>query len=62
MTQKTFNTVAGSIFAVVAILHLLRLLLHWEAVVGGWAAPAWVSGVAIVLAGYLALSAFKLRQ
>ena len=61
MNQKTFNTLVGIVFVVVAALHLCRLLFRWEAVIGGWAVPTWVSGVALALSGYLALSAFKLR-
>ena len=62
MSQKTFNTLAGVVFVVVAVLHLFRLLFRWEAVIGGWAVPTWVSGLALVLSGYLALSACKLRK
>jgi len=62
MSQKTFNTLAGVVFVVVAVLHLSRLLFQWEAVIGGWAVPTWVSALALVLSGYFALSAFKLRK
>ena len=62
MNQKTFNTIVGIVFLVVAVLHLCRLLFRWEAIIGGWIVPTWVSGLALVLSGYLALSAFKLRK
>ena len=62
MKQKTFTTIAGLVFSVIAVLHLLRLLLHGEAVIGGWAVPMWVSALALVLSGYLAYSAFTLRK
>lgn len=62
MSQKTFNTLAGVVFSVVAVLHLFRLMFRWEAVIGEWAVPAWVSALALVLSGYVALSAFKLRK
>jgi hypothetical protein len=62
MTQKTFTRTAGVIFVLVAVLHLLRLLLGWEAVIGGWDVPMWVSGLALVLSAYLAYSAFRLRK
>ena len=61
MKQKTFTAVAGVVFSVVAVLHLLRLLLHWEAVIGSWVVPPWVSGLALVLSGYLAYSAFTVN-
>ena len=62
MNQKTFNTVAGVVFLVVAVLHLCRLLFRWDAIIGGWVVPTWASGLALVLSGYLALSACKLRK
>ena len=62
MQQKTFTTITGILFSLIAVLHLLRLLLHWDAVIGGWAVPTWVSGLALVLSGSLAYSAFTLRK
>jgi len=62
MGKKTFLKTAGVIFAVVGALHVLRLLLGWEAVIGGWDVPRWVSGVAAVFAGYLSYTAFTLAE
>ena len=62
MTQTAFLKTAGMIFAVVGVLHVLRLLLRWDAVIGGWDVPMWVSGLAAVLAGYLAYTAFRLTK
>ena len=61
MNQKTFFNVTLLIFSLIALLHALRLVYSWDAVIGGWAVPMWLSGAAVVLAGYLAYSAFKLR-
>jgi len=62
MTQRAFNQVAGMIFLAVAVLHLLRLVFRWEAVIGGWMVPGWVSIVALIVAGYLAWVGFTLRK
>ena len=62
MSQKSYLSVTGVIFFIIAILHLLRLVLGWEAVIGSWNVPTWVSCVALVLSGYLAFSAFKLSK
>ena len=62
MGQKTFLQTAGAIFMVVGVLHVLRLLLGWEAIIGGWDVPRWVSGLATVFAGYLGYTAFKLAK
>jgi hypothetical protein len=61
MTQRTFNSVAGIIFAVVALLHASRLALGWTAVIGGWEAPSWFSILGLLVAGGLAFCAFKLN-
>ncbi len=62
MNQKTFLKTTGAIFAVIGALHVLRLLLGWEAVIGGWDVPQWVSGLAAALAGYLSYTAFTLAK
>ncbi len=55
MRRETFCIVAGVIFAVVALLHLLRLYMDWPVVIGDWSAPMWVSWIALVVAGILAI-------
>ncbi len=62
MSQKTFSLVAGVIFLVMAIMHVLRLVLKWEAVVNGGTVPMWVSWVGVPIAGYLAYEGFRLSQ
>jgi len=61
MTPKTFALTAGVVFSLVAVLHGLRLLLGWEAIIGGWHVPTWLSWLALPLAGYLAFTAFKMK-
>ena len=61
MNQKTFCNVTLAVFSLIALLHALRLVYGWGAVIGGWEIPMWLSGLAVVSAGYLAYSAFKLR-
>jgi hypothetical protein len=51
MDHKTFSVVAGVIFALVALLHLLRIYMGWPVVIGSWTVPMWVSW--IVVAGGL---------
>ncbi len=53
MNDKLFHLIAGTIFAVVALLHALRIYLGWPVVIGGWSAPMWVSWIAVVVAGGL---------
>ena len=62
MDQKTFTIVVGAIFAVVALLHVLRILMGWPAVIGGWAVPMWVSWIALVVAGGLSYFGLSLAM
>ncbi|HEY3306755.1 MAG TPA: hypothetical protein VGL70_24810 [Candidatus Binatia bacterium] len=62
MSRKAYLKTAGVIFLTIAALHLLRLLLGWEAVFEGWVVPHWVSVVALVVSGYLAYEGFKLSR
>jgi Mn2+/Fe2+ NRAMP family transporter len=54
MNQKTFSIVAGVIFAVVALVHLVRIYMDGPIVIGDWSVPMWVSWIALVVAGGLA--------
>ncbi len=55
MNRGTFCIVAAVIFAIVALLHLLRVYMGWPVVIGDWSAPMWVSWIALVVAGVLAI-------
>ena len=62
MAQKKFLTLAGWIFSIIAVLHVVRLVYHWEVLVAGRVVPLWVSGIGIVVAGWLAVAGFKLSK
>ena len=52
--MKPFTTVAVIVFALVALLQLLRVALGWTINVNGMFVPLWVSVVACVVAAILA--------
>lgn len=58
--MKAYLGVSGVIFANVALLHFLRLLLDWPAQIGTWSVPSWLSWVSIIVAGGLCVWAFQL--
>jgi hypothetical protein len=42
----------GGLFAVMAVLHLVRVFMNWSLVLGPWTVPAWTSlAAALLLAG-----------
>ena len=52
--SKPFTMLAVLVLALVALLHLLRLVYGWEATINGAAVPMWASILALVIAGGLA--------
>jgi hypothetical protein len=50
----SYSHVAGAIFALVAILQLVRALSGWPVTIGRTDIPIWASWVAFVIAGLLA--------
>lgn len=62
MRHKNFISAASLIFSLIALLHLLRISYGWEATIGGWAVPRLLSWIALVAAGYLAYSGFRLLR
>ena len=59
MNQKTYMMVTATLFLVVAIMHLLRIILGWQVEIGGLGIPFWVSWLGILVAGALAYFGFK---
>ena len=52
--MKPYTTVAVIVFALVALLQLLRVALGWEVTVNGILVPVWASVIACVVAATLA--------
>jgi hypothetical protein len=57
--QKPALIVAGIIFLVVAVMHLLRLFYRWPAQIGPLVIPLWLSAIGALFALSLAIWMFK---
>ena len=62
MKQGAFLLATSSIFALIALLHALRLIYGWNVAIGEWTVPVWVSAVGFLIAGYLAVQGFLLKR
>ena len=62
MKQGAFLLVTSSIFALIALVHALRLFYRWKVTIGDWAVPVWVSALGFLIAGYLACQGFLLKN
>ena len=58
LSRKTYITVTATLFLVVAIMHLLRIIFGWQVEIGGLSIPFWVSWLALPVAGALAYFGF----
>jgi len=51
--------IAVVLLGVVALVHLLRLVFGWEAVIAGWTVPMWVSAIGLVLPAAVAFLVWR---
>jgi len=52
--KRPFTSLAAIIFAVVALVHLMRLIYGWVVTIIGADVPMWTSVLGLVIAGGLA--------
>ena len=55
-------TVTATLFFVVAIIHLLRIIFGWQVEIGGLSIPFWVSWLGVLAAGALAYFGFTQKR
>jgi len=58
--MKTYHYLTGSLFAVVALVHLLRIINHWPLTLGPWDVPMSASWIGFLAAGFLSMWSFRL--
>jgi hypothetical protein len=51
MDQKSYNLLAGAIFAAVALAHVTRLYMGWPVFIDTWAEPTWLSWLGFGVGG-----------
>jgi hypothetical protein len=56
--SNAYAAVSALIFAVVAIVHLIRIVRGWSVQIGSYAVPMSVSWIGLVIAAVLALWGF----
>ena len=59
MNTNSYLKISGAIFGIIAALHALRLFYAWSAQIGDFSIPMWFSALALLVAGFLAFTAFK---
>ena len=54
--------IAGVIFGLISIAHLIRLIIRLEVLAGGYLIPLWPSALAFLILGGLSLWLWKLAR
>ncbi len=62
MNQKTFSLVAGFVFLVVAVLHLVMWFMGENVIVFGNPTPVWSNLIIFLIAGYLSCQGLKIGR
>ena len=61
MKQSAYAKLVGTIFALLALFHVCRLVVGLLIDVGGWAMPNALSNLGLVVAGGLSWLGFKAK-
>jgi hypothetical protein len=57
--MKPFTVIAIVLMSLIAILQFVRFILGWEVLVNGVSIPSWVSAIAFVVAGGVAVMLWR---
>jgi hypothetical protein len=60
--NRPYLIVSGSLFGLVGLLHLLRLVYGWTVQVGAWVVPEAASVIGVIIAAGLCAWAFLLAH
>jgi hypothetical protein len=62
MSRKAYLLATASIFSVVGLLHLARIVFGWSVAIGDWSVSMWLSWVGMIVTGALAYFGFSLAR
>ena len=57
--MKPFTTIAVFVFALIALIQTLRVVVGWDVTVNGISIPPWASVIAAVVAATLAFKVWR---
>lgn len=60
MDKKEYVRSSRIIFTLVGTIHLLRIIMNWDFVIGPWAIPPIVSMIFVIIAYGMALAASRI--
>jgi len=61
MNAKTYSTIVATVFFVVAIAHITRIVFGWDVVFAGALIPMWMSYIGVIIAGGLSYLGYQTK-
>ena len=62
MNLKSFLFIITMIFSAVSLIHLVRIVLKTDIIIGSWAVPIWISVVVVIVGTIIACKSFKFSK
>ncbi len=62
ISQKSYSLIAGLVFCLVAVGHLLRIVYSAPVHIADWTVPMWVSWPGLLVAGFLGITGLMLSR
>ncbi|MGF1539435.1 MAG: hypothetical protein ACFCU5_03125 [Pleurocapsa sp.] len=60
MSEKNYILISATIFALITLVHLVRLFTHWSFQLGAMTFPFWGSWLVVLIGVVLSIWAFRL--
>jgi len=61
-SKNVWLRIAGTIFGVVAIIHLLRIITSVPVLINGWSLPVWVNWMGLVATVFLCIWLWRISD
>ena len=62
MNLKSFLFIIAMIFSAVSLIHLVRIVLNTDVMIGSWAIPIWMSVVVVIVGAIIDCKSFKFSK
>ncbi|HEU5114361.1 MAG TPA: hypothetical protein VFT82_01185 [Candidatus Paceibacterota bacterium] len=62
ISHKTYFVIVGLITGAVSVIHLVRIITGFGAVVNNWAVPLWVSWIGFLVTAFVSYASFRFAK
>lgn len=62
LRERAYLIIAGTVFGIVAVAHLMRIFAGAELTIGTWDVPLWLSWVGTAITAYLSYMSLRLAM